>query len=330
MAGIGAQLYQPPVTLINTANAITQKYFAPILADSIFRPSPTYWRMVRSGHKVQGGALVWPVVTTEETTGGAYWGTQNLDTNPTDSAVPAELEWKFYYQSIVIPETDIILNEGPGQVISLVKAKEEIAMGSLLQKLSRAIYGVSPQNTSNDIDSLPSALAASGTYAGITISSAAWRCNGTAGPTTTAGAFVGLATMQTLYGQGTFGNEEPDSVQTTQLGWNAFWALLTANQRYMRDDETTRAGFKNHLMFNNAVVLHDQFVPAGQMYMLTSKYVYPCFHSRDYFTVAPFIRPTNQRVLVSQIFVTLNIKLITLRQHCLQTGLLQTQGGASI
>src|SRR5437899_11684612 len=73
MAGVGAQLFQPPVTLINTMNGITQKHFAPVLADSIFKPSPTWWRVTRLGRKVTGGALVWNVVTIEETTGGAYF-----------------------------------------------------------------------------------------------------------------------------------------------------------------------------------------------------------------------------------------------------------------
>ena len=90
---VGSQLSQPPVVLINSANAITQKYFEPILSDSIFVPSPTWWRMTRLGHKVTGGALVWPVVTAEELTGGAYFGAQNLDTQASDSAQPAQLEW---------------------------------------------------------------------------------------------------------------------------------------------------------------------------------------------------------------------------------------------
>ena len=325
MPGIGAQLYQPPVALINTSNAITQKYFAPLLADSIFRPSPTYWRMTRMGKKVQGGALVWPVISSEETQGGAYWGVQNLDTSTSDSAQPAELEWKFYYQSIVIPYTDYILNQGPGQVIDLIKAKEEIAMGSLLQKLSRAIYNTSPNNTTLDLDDLPTALGSTGTYAGITLSSTFWLSNGLSGPAT--GGTLSLANMMLDYGNATFGNEEPDTIIGNQRRFNSYWELLTTNQRFMRDEETTRGGFKNHLMFNNAVFLHDQFTPAGELYMLTSKYVSPVFHQDDYFTVQPFVMPTNQRVLVSQIFVALNIRLLTLRQHSRRTGIFVTGEG---
>lgn len=83
----------------------------------------------------------------------------------------------------------------------------------------------------------------------------------------------------------------------------------------MRDEETTRAGFKRHLMFNNAVVLHDQFCTSGEMLFINSKYVYPLFHQDDYFVVDPFMRPTNQRMLSSYIWVTLNVKWVNPRMH---------------
>ncbi len=143
--GIGSQLSQPPVTLISTSNAFTKKYFTPLLPDSIFQPSPTWWTITRLGKNLKGGgSIVWGPVTSEEGTGGAYWGVQMLDTTPTDSVQPAEIQWKAYQQAIVIPVLDTLLNEGEGEVLPYIKIKEETAMGSLLQKLSRALYGVAP------------------------------------------------------------------------------------------------------------------------------------------------------------------------------------------
>ena len=91
--GIGSQISSPPAVLANTANAVSQKYFVPILADSIFKPSPTWWRLTRLGKKFDGGgAIVWPIVSAEEMTGGAYVGAQVLDVSPTDSIQPGELQ----------------------------------------------------------------------------------------------------------------------------------------------------------------------------------------------------------------------------------------------
>lgn len=318
MATIGSSIASPPAVLTNTANAITQKYFMPILADSIFKPSPTWWRITRMGKKLDGGgAIVWPIISQEETTGGAYTGAQVLDISPSDSLQPGELQWRFYQEAITIPVTDTLLNAGSGRVVDLVMAKNEIAMGSLLQKLSRGVYGVAPQNTSIDLDGVPTALAASGTYAGITLGGF-WLCNGGSGPSS--GSALSLANMMSDYGSATFGNEEPDTIVTTQAGWNAYWNTLIGNQRYQKDEETTRAGFR-HLMFNSATVLHDQFVPAGEMEFFTSKYLKAVFHQNDYFSVDPFIQPTNQRVLSSHIWTTMNLQFVTLRQHARRTGI---------
>ena len=130
----GGGASSPPVALLKTADAVSQKYFMPVLADSIFKPSPAWWRLTRTVKKLEGGAaIVWPVVYAEETAGGAYWGTQILSTEVSDSIQPAEIQWKFYHQPTTIPYTDILLNRGRGSVIDLIRAKEETSMGSLLQ-----------------------------------------------------------------------------------------------------------------------------------------------------------------------------------------------------
>ncbi len=329
--GIGSQLSQPPITLLNTANAMTQKFFQPQLVDAVFKPSPLWWRLTRLGRKFQGGAIVWPVINQEELTGGAFWGTQMLSTDVTDSAQPAELQWRAYQQLCAIPILDAVLNQGLAGVVNLVRAKEEIAFGSMLMKLNRALQRTSPQNTAIDLDGIPLALASSGTYAGITIQSNpttgfVWECNGGNGPTTmtaapnSTGASLNLAGMQGVYGQCSFGNEEPTLIATTQAGWNAYWGLLQNNQRFIEDEETTRGGFRN-LMFNRAVVLHDQFIPSGQMQMFTEKYVRPIFHPNMHFRMDPYIQPTYQYVAVTRVYVLLQIQFLSLRPHALITSI---------
>src|SRR5260370_17199808 len=87
-------------------------------------------------------------------TGGAYFGDMLLNTAVVDSIQPATQVWRSYYQSISIPTLDIILNRGQAGILPLVKTKFQAGCGSLLQKLSRAFWHTSPQNTANDIDDL--------------------------------------------------------------------------------------------------------------------------------------------------------------------------------
>ena len=316
----GSSLSQPPITLINTSNAYTRKYFTPLLPDSIFTPSPWWWTITRLGKKVKGGgSVVWGPMTSEDTGGGAYWGVQMLDTTPVDQVQPAEVQWKAYNQPIVVPVLDALFNEGEGEVLDYVKVKEEGAMGSLLQKLARGLMGVSPQNTSIDFDSIPAILGAlGGTYAGITLADP-WACNGGAGPS--AGGPQSFGNMMDDYMAASQGNEQPDRIFMTANGYSAFWNLLSQQQRQIEDAEVTRAGFKMHLMFNNSTVMWDGFVPAAEQHTITVKYLRPVFFGKDYFTVDPFVQPTNQRVLVSRIYVTATIQALTLRQHARRTGI---------
>lgn len=340
VGGIGSQLSQPPVTLLNTANAVTQKYFLPRLVDAVFNPSPFFWRLTRFGRQQQGGALVWPVINQEEPTGGAFWGVQLLATDNVDSIQPAELQWRAYYQSCVIPMLDITLNQGFAGVVNVVHAKETVTFGSLLMKLSRAIQRTSPQNTAIDIDGVPLALAASGTYAGIAIGTNAttgftWLCNGGNGPTNAgvnsgkgAAWFAPSASSSSMQATGlqqeymacTFGNEEPTLILTTNAGYGDFQVkVLQPNQRYVDDVETTRAGFRN-VMYNRATVMHDAFVPAGQVQFYTEKYVRPLFHRDAYFTLRPFVMPSSQEALIGRVVVVVQLQFLQLRCHALVTG----------
>lgn len=186
-----------------------------------------------------------------------------LDTSLSDSVTPSEWQWKPYYQAIVIPYTDILLNGGPTQVVDLIKTKEEIAMASLLQKLQRALWHVAPQNGTQDLDDLIAAVGtAANTYGGIDRSvtaNAFWKPGGPSAVSPVTGGTLSNTLIQTNYGAVVYGNDEPDTIIFTQAGYNLFWGLQVGNIRYTNpDEETTRVGFRRHFVFNNAVVLNDR------------------------------------------------------------------------
>src|SRR5258708_20235914 len=71
----------------------------------------------------------------------------------------------------------------------------------------------------------------------------------------------------------------------------------------MQDKQPVQGGIRYHFIFNNAVVIPDRFNTANNVHLLNSKYLYPVFHEADYFTVDPFIKPSNQRLLVTTIYI---------------------------
>lgn len=303
----GTGLGQPPTILLNTANAITQKYVIPVLGDTILIPSPTFWALTRRGKKYSGGSLVYPILNQEETTGGAYQGDQLLDTSVIDSVSPAESQWRFYRQSISIPITDVILNRGGAGALDLIKTKYNIMAGSFMMKLCRALWHTSPQNTSIDIDDIDAWVGSTtNTIAGIDRSAAAnsWWLPAA---NSSIGAALSATNGEVPYQSVVYGYDEPDTLILDQTRFANFKTNFTANVRYLddfHDKEAVQVGFRYHFVWNNATVLPDRFCSASVAYLLNSNYIFPVFHESDYFVVDPFIKPSNQRVISSTCYLT--------------------------
>lgn len=334
VTNVGTLLNTPPVALINTMNSITAKLPADEIADNALKPSPTLWSMIKRGKHVQASELVYPILSTVETTNGPYWGAQLLDTSMTDSVQPANQVWCPYQQTIVIPRTDVIFNSGPDGVLDIVEEKLKIGLGSMLMMLAKATWGISPNNTGIDVDNIPAWVQqTTNTIAGINRSSNTfWQ------PQTTSNA-GGASTMtesdmEKAYLLATFGYDEPDAIVMSHNVYRTFKAAFTQNIRFVKpdiDQDTIIAGFKEHFVYNNAVVLPERFLqdyqanqatstPSNTVFLLNTKYLYPVFHARDYFVVQPWQKPSNQEVLVSRITITWNVKCNNPRMQCSLTG----------
>lgn len=320
----GTGLSQPPVLLLNTMNSFTQKYIIPSLGDNVFVPSPAFWALTRKGKKLKGGgAIVYPLMTTEETTGGAYYGDQLLQTAVVDSVQPAEQQWKPYYESLSIPVTDILLNRGATGVIDLVKAKFEIASASFLTKLCRAMWHTSPQNGANDIDDLVAWVqTTNNSIAGIARSSNTfWQ---PAANVANGGGSLTQANAEKAYQSVVYGYDEPDTLILHNTPYANFKSNFVGNVRYINDEqdrEAVQAGFRYHFMYNNATVVADRFAPTTVAFLLNSKYIFPVFHQDDYFKCDPFLKPSNQRVVVSSMYLTWNIICPSPRMNVAITGI---------
>jgi len=327
MAVVGTGINAPPALLVNTLNSITQKYVHPEIADNAFTPSPALQWMTRNGRRFVGGELVYPLVTQEETTGGAYYGDQILQTQIVDSIQPANQLWRFYYQSVAIPFTDLVINAGPTGIVKLAKAKWQVGIASLLMKLSRALFHITPQNSTIDIDDLMSWIAVSNNViAGIDRSQAAntfWRPNQNVA-VATAGTVL-ADDVENLYQQVTYGWDEPDLFLMTPQMYRSFRKSYYGQIRYNQPDQDEQAvqfGFRYHLKYNNMVCFQDRFLGSTTLanahqasLMLNTKYLFPVFHPANYFDVDPFIRPSNQKVLVAQVTLTWQLSVVSPRMN---------------
>jgi hypothetical protein len=315
---VGTGISQPSAQLVSTLNAISQKYIYPTIGDQVFIPSPLFWGLTKRGKDIREGAeIVYPLATSEEMTGGSYYGDQLLNTTVVDSIQPANQVWRPYYQAVAVPVTDIILGRGGPMGLDLVRTKMEIGAASMLQKLSRACWNTSPQNAATDVDGIDNWVRlTSNTIAGINRSTSTfWQpaanVSGGAAPLTP-------TVFEQAYQSVVYGYDEPDLCVMDNTRFGNFKLNFTTLIRFteLEQDETAlQAGFRYHFVVNNAVIMADRFTPAQKAYLLNSKYIFPIFNANDYFKIDPWMKPTNQRVVVSTIYLTWQIACISPRMQ---------------
>lgn len=331
MAGvIGTGVSSPSALLQNTLDAISQKKIAPFLSDIVIKPSPTHWALQRSGKHVTGAELIFPLLTQEEPTGGAFWGDQLLNTSVIDSIQPANQVWRAYYQSAAIPTLDVILGSGGASAIDVVKAKMQVCAASLLPKLARANWGTAPQNTSIDIDNIPNWIGTqNNTIAGINRATVtAW--NPSPAIANGAGALT-VINAEKLYQSIVFGYDEPDTLMLNNYDYGNFKTQFTANissspsiinvVNNMSDKEPIQTSLRYHFRFNNCVVLADQYVTAGVGWMWNSKYMWMNYHNRGYYIIRPWLMSSNQEVVSTRVLVVEQLTNVNPRTAATITGM---------
>jgi hypothetical protein len=145
------------------------------------------------------------------------------------------------------------------------------------------------------------------TIAGINRTTAAnawWRP-----PANVAGGGVALSTTvaESAYQTVVYGYDEPDMLIMDNVRYAGFKNNFFTNIRFtneFQDKEAVQMGFRYHFLWNNCIVIPDRNAPANTAHILNSRYIFPVFHEMDYFNVEPFIKPSNQRVVVSAMYLT--------------------------
>ena len=106
--------------------------------------------------------------------------------------------------------------------------------------------------------------------------------------------------MATMYNNCSVGNAQPTIIITGQSQYEAYEAILDGQIRYT-DTDMADGGFQN-LLFKGAPITFDGTLAGeGKMYFLNTKYLQLVAHSDVWFKPTPFVRPTNQDAVFSQI-----------------------------
>jgi len=291
----------------------TLKNYVPRLTDNIFSARPLFYALTDGQvlRRVGGGAkIVVPVLGKTNATASSYTGTDTIAITASDGMTAAEYDWGQYAVTVTISGIEEAKNSGEEQIIDLLEGKIFQAQETVIQNMNSMLFGDGTGNSGKDWNGLQNLIGTTNSIGGIDGNDAdnAWWRSTVTDHTANSGN-LSLAAMGTLYNSVSVGNDQPTIIITTQDGYEAYEALLTNNVRYT-DTDMANSGFQN-LMFKGAPVVFDADCPAGsdtvnhpnsgRVYMLNTKYLSLVGHSDVWFKPTPFVRPTNQDAVFSQI-----------------------------
>jgi len=280
----------------------TLKNYIPKLTDNKFSARPLFYALTNGQtiRRISGGAkIVVPLIYGTNSTAGSYSGTDTISTTAQTGISAAEYDWKQYAATVTINGMEEAKNNGEAQIIDLLEGKIFQTQETIIENMNTMFFGNGTGNSGKDWLGLSALVGSTGSPGGIdaTDSDNSWWRSAV---TNQGSAAITVASMATLYNNCSVGNDQPTIIISGQNQYEAYEALLVGQIRYT-DTDMADKGFQN-LLFKGAPMTFDGTLAGeGKLYMLNTKYIQLVAHSDVWFKPTPFVRPTNQDAVFSQL-----------------------------
>ena len=300
---------------------VTKDRYIPKVIDNVLGGNILLERMLGNARSWGSGTtLKIPIKYQTSSAGGSYSGFDTLSTSQQNTRTLASYDPKQNYFSVVINGIQKAVNQGDAAVLDLLAVEMASVQADMTDELGTQFYSDGTGNSSKDITGLAAAVAASGTYGGITYGASTY-------PTWLSDVDVSsnaitLAEMRASHDAASIGNDKPTLIVTTPAIWTTFEGLLTATINYYtqvqgyqkvnrfttkgKGGQTGDIGF-DALYFRGVPVVADEKCTSGYMYMLNENHLwmsvlanadYPT--QRNGFAWTGLKMPTNQDASVGQ------------------------------
>ena len=279
----------------------TLKNYIPKLTDNIFSARPLFYALTNGQtiRRVTGGAnIVVPIIYGTNSTAGSYSGTDTIATTAQTGISAAEYSWGQYAATVTINGLEEAKNNGEAQIIDLLEGKIFQTQETVIENMNTMFWADGLGNGGKDWNGLHLIVAKPNTTLGDINPATAGNSFWSSTERNQAGALT-QAGMGDVYNTISVGNDQPTIIITTQALYEKYEALLEGQIRYT-DTDVADGGFQN-LLFKGAPVTFDNAATAGQMMFLNTKYLQLVAHSDVWFKPTPFVRPTNQDAVFSQL-----------------------------
>ena len=285
-----------PTIGTNVVTSIVNRHIIPEIVDNIYNSNPLWFRWNSANKRiVRGGTHIEiPLLYSRFTSGGFYSGLDDIDVTPQDTVKNGSWNWKQAGLGVSFDGLTLAKTDDPGAIANIISFTMDQAEMEMAEILGSSLWNTG--SNVKELDSIRTAIAATGSYAGIdrTSTNTWWR----SAPDTTSPTLT-MPLLESQFTTCTVGGRAPTIIVSRADQYNRFWNLNQVSQTHPTmpggtDEQLARAGFHNQL-FNGVPWVIDSHVPNGtgadsssRVYMLNEDYWHWVVNSRADFYLEPF------------------------------------------
>jgi hypothetical protein len=301
-------------TGVDTITSISRRILREEATDVYYLGSPFTWRLWKKNKVVRRGGLHIEsrFIYQPWATGGAFYGPEVLNVEPSDTEISGAWDWKEYYTNVTIDQRSLIRADSEYAVANYVVEQCENAKMDLRDKLAAGVWsdGSNYKNFDGVYEVIDNGTI-SPTYGGLSRSSYPF-LNAQVDSTTTT---LGISAMNSLWDLSTKGARAPKLTCSTRANLTRFENLLQSQVQYTQptavvDQTFASGGFSGGWYRNQPWLVDEHIAPTGTeglLFFINDDYWELVINQNGDFVVHPFQQPTNQFVITSLVYVAGNI-----------------------
>jgi len=287
--------------------ATTKPQLSKNIADGISERIPLLEEIKKAGNfkTVAGGGTEFhesAIVGDSAATGGYSKGTV-LNVNEQEGIDKFAYTPAFFYSTIYMDGTELAMNAGNAQAVSLLSARTEQAKASMYNKFDEYLCGLDNSGDQSGWLGLQDLVpdTASATIQGTGVNRTTYtkaQNNVDSTSIATAAAWntsdAGRTVMTSLYNLCSYGIERPTFCLMTRSIFEAYQISLQQNERFINPGRKANAGYPHVTFMVDMKVTFGDNVLAGHFYMLNPKFIKMKVLAQKNFKMGDFIEAYDQ------------------------------------
>lgn len=309
-------------------SSISRRILREEATDVYYLGSPWTWRLWAKNKIVRRGGLHIEsrFIYQPWSTGGAFYGPEVLNVEPSDPEISGAWDWKEYYTSVTIDQRSLIRADSEYAVANYVIEQCEIAKMDLRDKLAYGIWsdGSNYKNFDGMYEVIDNGTISS-TYGGLTRSNYPF-LNAQVDTSTTT---LNIGSLNSLFDLASKGARSPKLIVSSRANLTRYENLLQGQVQIQQpanviDQTFASGGFSGGWYRNQPWLVDEHINPTGTegvLFMINDDYFELVINQNGDFVVHPFQQPTNQFVITALVYVAGNVICTNPQVQAKQTAL---------